>query len=159
MKKKRQIEAGIREQLRNLRNREVEFNNLKKKKQRQLEFVKNSLDKKIDSERERLKNYYSQKLKSRLKGLAESQKQRIKLHLEKEFKSDVPEEMIHAIKSHVEEWGHLGVKRESKLDYALGAAENLSGFLVACTLVQPDKKIKSVKRESVIKKLKQKNWV
>ena len=77
--------------------------------------------------------------------------------LEKEFK-DVPDEMLHAIKSHVEDLGHVNVKRETPFDFALGAAENLSGFLVACALVQPDKKIASVKTESVIKKLKQKSF-
>ncbi len=78
--------------------------------------------------------------------------------LKDEFSEDVPEKMLNAIKSHVEELGHLGVKRETKLDYALSAAENLSGFLVACALVMPDKKIKSVKTKSVVKKLKQKSF-
>jgi predicted hydrolase (HD superfamily) len=72
--------------------------------------------------------------------------------------SEETKEMLHAIQAHCESLGFLGVKRESKLDYALAAAENLSGFLVACTLVMPDKKIASVKAESVIKKLKKKDF-
>ena len=71
---------------------------------------------------------------------------------------DIPEEMYHAIKAHYEEHPEIEEKRESKLDYALSASENLSGFLVACALVQPDKKIASVKVESVIKKLKKKDF-
>jgi len=71
---------------------------------------------------------------------------------------DVPQEMIHAIQAHVESFTTLGVNRESKLDYALAASENLSGFLVACALVMPDKKIASVKVSSVIKKLKKKEF-
>ena len=75
-----------------------------------------------------------------------------------EFNKNVPDEMIHAIKAHVESLGFVGIKRESKLDFALGACENLSGFLVACALVMPDKKLASVKTESVIKKLKKKDF-
>jgi predicted hydrolase (HD superfamily) len=72
--------------------------------------------------------------------------------------TDIPNEMYHAIKAHYEEHPLINEKRESKMDYALSAAENLSGFLVACTLVTPEKKIKDVKVESVIKKLKKKDF-
>ncbi len=66
----------------------------------------------------------------------------------------LPVEVVHAIKAHNEESELIDAKRETDLDYALAASENLSGFLVACALVMPDKKIKSVKVKSVIKKLK-----
>ncbi len=71
---------------------------------------------------------------------------------------DIPEEMYHAIKAHYEENSAIEEKRENNLDYALSAAENISGFLVACALVQPDKKIKSVGVDSVLKKLKKKDF-
>lgn len=71
---------------------------------------------------------------------------------------DIPSEMYHAIKAHYEDHPQISEKRESKMDYALSASENLSGFLVACALVQPDKKIASVNAESVIKKLKKKEF-
>lgn len=71
---------------------------------------------------------------------------------------DIPEEMYHAIKSHYEEHPDIQQKRESKLDYALSASETISGFLVACALVQPDKKISSVGVESVKKKFKKKDF-
>jgi hypothetical protein len=67
---------------------------------------------------------------------------------------ELPGEIMHAIKAHNEDSKRIDVKRESHLDYALSASENLSGFLVACALVMPDKKIKSVKVSTVIKKLK-----
>lgn len=73
-------------------------------------------------------------------------------------KEDDSKEMLDAIQAHCESLGFLGVQRKTKLDYALAASENLSGFLVACTLVMPDKKIASVKTESVIKKLKKKDF-
>ncbi|HNR29077.1 MAG TPA: phosphohydrolase, partial [Candidatus Dojkabacteria bacterium] len=44
------------------------------------------------------------------------------------------------------------------LDYALSSAETISGFLVACALVQPDKRIKSVNVDSVMKKFKKKDF-
>jgi len=78
--------------------------------------------------------------------------------LVEKFDEKVPSEMLHAIRAHCENLGFTNVKRESKLDYALAVAENLSGFLVACTLVMPDKEIKSVKVDSVVKKLKKKDF-
>mgnify|MGYP001409825567 FL=1 len=71
---------------------------------------------------------------------------------------DIPEEMYYAIKAHYEEHPDIQQKRESKLDYALSASETISGFLVACALVQPDKKISSVDVESVKKKFKKKDF-
>ncbi len=46
--------------------------------------------------------------------------------------------------------------RETKLEYCLAAAETLTGLIIAATLVQPDKKLASVKIESLKKKFKQK---
>jgi uncharacterized protein len=75
-----------------------------------------------------------------------------------EIGEDIPGEMYHAIKSHYEEHPDISQKRESDLDYVLSASENISGFLVACALVQPDKKIKSVGVDSVLKKFKKKDF-
>lgn len=71
---------------------------------------------------------------------------------------DIPEDMYHAIKAHYEDNPKVVQKRESRLDYVLSASENLSGFLVACALVQPNKKISEVTTESVLKKLKKKDF-
>lgn len=71
---------------------------------------------------------------------------------------DIPEDMYHAIKAHYEDNPKVEQKRESRLDYVLSASENLSGFLVACALVQPNKKISEVTTESVLKKLKKKDF-
>ncbi|MFI5127290.1 MAG: HDIG domain-containing metalloprotein, partial [Candidatus Acidiferrales bacterium] len=64
-----------------------------------------------------------------------------------------PEEMIHAILAHAD---YTGVKRESALDRTLFACDELSGFLTACALVKPSKKIAEVEAASVKKKLKDK---
>ncbi len=71
---------------------------------------------------------------------------------------DIDDDVYHAIRAHYEEHPEIKEKRENNLDYALSASENLSGFLVACALVQPDKKIASVEVESVTKKLKKKDF-
>lgn len=64
-----------------------------------------------------------------------------------------PEEMIHAILSHAD---YTAVKRESALDHTLFACDELAGFLTACALIKPSKKIAEVEAASVKKKLKDK---
>jgi len=64
-----------------------------------------------------------------------------------------PEEMIHAILAHA---SYSGVPRESALDRTLFACDELSGFLTACALIKPSKKIAEVETASVKKKLKDK---
>ncbi len=66
-----------------------------------------------------------------------------------------PEEMITAILGHA---SYTNVPRETPLAKTLFACDELSGFLVACTLVKPDKKIASVEVTSVKKKLKDKTF-
>ncbi|MGH9729279.1 MAG: HAD family hydrolase, partial [Candidatus Acidiferrales bacterium] len=51
---------------------------------------------------------------------------------------------------------YTGVKRESALDRTLFACDELAGFLTACALVKPSKKIAEVEAASVKKKLKDK---
>jgi uncharacterized protein len=70
----------------------------------------------------------------------------------KETDSSFPEEYLKAIRSHNCE--NTGVPRDTKLDFALAACDNLSGMIFATTLVYPDKKISSVKVSSVLKKMK-----
>jgi putative nucleotidyltransferase with HDIG domain len=64
-----------------------------------------------------------------------------------------PEEMIHAILAHAD---YSGVARETALDHTLFACDELAGFLTACALVKPSKKIAEVETASVKKKLKDK---
>ena len=48
--------------------------------------------------------------------------------------------------------------REGRVQHALAAAETLTGLIVATALIQPDKKLASVKPESLIKKYKSKGF-
>ena len=67
-----------------------------------------------------------------------------------------PPEALQAIKAHNGEV--LGIKRESPFDHALASAETVTGLIVATALVQPDKKIASVKPKSVTKRMKEKRF-
>lgn len=71
----------------------------------------------------------------------------IMAHLES---TDAPPEMIRAIASHAD---YLGVSRETEMEKALFAVDELSGFLVACAVVRPAG-IEGLTPKSVKKKLK-----
>jgi len=62
-----------------------------------------------------------------------------------------PEDVCTAVLGHAT---HTGVARETLMAKALFACDELCGFLVACSLVQPDKSIANVEPASVRKKLK-----
>jgi len=64
-----------------------------------------------------------------------------------------PEEMLHAILAHAD---YSGVEPTSHLDCSLFACDELAGFLTACALVKPSKKIADVEVAGVKKKMKDK---
>jgi putative nucleotidyltransferase with HDIG domain len=64
-----------------------------------------------------------------------------------------PQEMIRAILSHAD---YTGVSRQTPLEHALFACDELAGFLVACSLVRPSKSILDLEPDSVIKRMKDK---
>jgi predicted hydrolase (HD superfamily) len=64
-----------------------------------------------------------------------------------------PEEMIHAILAHAD---YTSVARETPLDHALFACDEMAGFLTACSLVKPGKTIFEVEPGSVKRKMKDK---
>ncbi len=63
-------------------------------------------------------------------------------------------EIAHAISAHYTKWG---VSYESQLDKALLACDELTGFIVACSLVRPEG-VRTLKPKSVKKKLKDKSF-
>lgn len=67
----------------------------------------------------------------------------------------VPNDIRRAVLSHAD---YTGITRDSLMEKTLFAVDELSGFLVACALVQPTKKIEDVKVESVKKKMKKKEF-
>jgi predicted hydrolase (HD superfamily) len=63
------------------------------------------------------------------------------------------ESMLHAILAHAD---YSGTAKESHLDKALFACDELAGFLTACALVKPSKSILEVEVAGVKKKMKDK---
>ena len=66
----------------------------------------------------------------------------------------VDAEIVDAVKMHNEE-AH-GQKRSTVFHRALAAGEMITGLIIASTLVLPDKKLASVKPESVVRRMKEK---
>lgn len=64
-----------------------------------------------------------------------------------------PQEVIRAILSHAD---YTGVPRQTPLEHALFACDELAGFLTACALIKPSKSIHEVETPSVKKRLKDK---
>ena len=65
----------------------------------------------------------------------------------------VPEETIRAVLSHAP---HTGVTRESRLEKALFAVDELTGLITACALVRPSKSLLDLTAKSVKSKWKDK---
>ncbi|KRQ88043.1 Ribonuclease Y [Caloramator mitchellensis] len=66
-----------------------------------------------------------------------------------------PEDVVYAVKVHNE---IHGIPRISILDKALWAADPVTGLITASALVMPDKKLQNVTVESVLKKMKKKDF-
>ncbi len=64
-----------------------------------------------------------------------------------------PEWVTRAILSHAE---YSGVPRESRLEHALFACDEMSGFVTACSLVRPSKSVLDLEASSVTKRMKDK---
>ena len=65
-----------------------------------------------------------------------------------------PEDVLAAIKGHAD---YLNVPRETLLAKALYAVDELSGFIIACALVRPER-LEGLRAKSVRKKMKQKSF-
>ena len=68
----------------------------------------------------------------------------------------VSQDIIRAILAHNADG--LGLQRTDTLDYAITAAESITGLIVATALVMPDKRLASVKPSSVVKRMKKKEF-
>jgi len=64
-----------------------------------------------------------------------------------------PEELRRAILSHAD---YTGVTRDSQMEKALFACDELAGFITACALVKPGKSLAEVEAKSVRKKMRDK---
>lgn len=66
---------------------------------------------------------------------------------------DLPEAVKQAMAAH--NMGNTGVQPESKMDWALFCCDTLTGLIIACALVLPDKKLAEVTTERVLKRFKE----
>ena len=64
-----------------------------------------------------------------------------------------PEDMRRAIMSHA---GYTGISRDSRLEKALFACDELAGFITATALVKPNKSLAEVDPKSIRKRMKDK---
>jgi putative nucleotidyltransferase with HDIG domain len=62
---------------------------------------------------------------------------------------NVDHTVIYAVKAHNSK---TGIVRRRKIDKALYCSDPLSGLIIACALIKPDKKLESVTTEFVLKK-------
>jgi len=65
----------------------------------------------------------------------------------------VDAEIIDAILMHNEQ--ATGRKRSTEFQHALAAGETITGLIIATTMVYPDKRLTSVKAQSVVKRMKE----
>ena len=66
-----------------------------------------------------------------------------------------PEEIIRAVGGHA---FYTNIERNTRMEKAILAADELTGFVGACALIRPTKKIADVPVESVTKRLKEKSF-
>jgi putative nucleotidyltransferase with HDIG domain len=66
-----------------------------------------------------------------------------------------PEEMLRAILSHAD---YSGIERQTPMEHALYAVDELAGFVVACALVRPSRSLDDLTSRSVQKKFRSKGF-
>lgn len=67
---------------------------------------------------------------------------------------EVPGEVARAMAAH--NWHNTGIEPKTPMDWSLFCGDSLTGLIVATTLVHPEKKIKKITSDAVLKKFKDK---
>ena len=68
----------------------------------------------------------------------------------------LPADIAYAIKAH--NYRYTKAQPQNMMDWAIATCDQLTGFIVACALVQPDKRIYLLTPDSVLNKFKQKSF-
>ncbi len=69
---------------------------------------------------------------------------------------NLPESIAHAIKGH--NFQYTKVMPQSPMDWAIASCDQLTGLIVACALVHPDKKLSSLTPDFVLKRFYEKSF-
>lgn len=72
------------------------------------------------------------------------------------FKNKIPEEVVYAIKAH--NYEKTFVLPKSLLDWSIACCDQLTGIIVAATLIHPDKKLSSITTEFVLNRMNEKSF-
>ncbi|RJQ36994.1 phosphohydrolase [Candidatus Microgenomates bacterium] len=78
------------------------------------------------------------------------------LLLEEKIKELVKPEIMHAIKSHA--YSLNKVEPKNIMDWAIYTCDELTGFIIACALVRPDKKLSNLTVDSILKRMKESSF-
>lgn len=68
----------------------------------------------------------------------------------------LPNDITHAIQSH--NYHHTKVMPENLMDWSITACDQLTGLIVACALIHPDKKLSSITPDFVLKRFSEKSF-
>jgi len=71
---------------------------------------------------------------------------------------NVDPRIIQAIRAHAWGWREDLPEPQTKMEWALYTGDELAGFIIACALVRPDKKLASLTVDSILKKWPQKSF-
>ncbi len=73
-----------------------------------------------------------------------------------EREKSIPEDIAYAIKSH--NYQNTKVLPKSQMDWAITCCDQLTGLIVAATLIHPDRKLKNVSVDFVLNRMKKKDF-
>jgi len=76
--------------------------------------------------------------------------------LEQKIGKDLPPDVMYAIKAH--NYKETGAIPKSPMDHAMYACDELSGLIIAATLIYPDKKLASINVDFIMKRFKEKSF-
>lgn len=68
----------------------------------------------------------------------------------------IPDDIAHAIKAH--NWEYTKIMPESLMDWGIACADQLTGLIVAATLIHPDKKIANITSDFVLNRMNEKSF-
>lgn len=72
-----------------------------------------------------------------------------------DHEKDIPEDIVHAIKSHNPD---TGVEPLTKMDWAIRCVDQLTGIITAAALVRPEKQLAPLIPETILKRMKEKSF-